>query len=154
MFYFSTYQSPLGNINIYVEDDYLIEVEIYQPNTNPLYKKAETPLIREVKKQLDEYFSHRRKQFDLPIKFNGTPFQLRVWQELAKIPYGETISYKELASRIGSPKACRAVGGANNKNKIGIIIPCHRVIGADGSLVGYAGGVHLKQQLLAIEKKQ
>ena len=103
-------------------------------------------------KQLKEYFCGKRRAFDLPIEPNGTEFQLKVWNALCQIPYGETRSYKEIAELIGSPKASRAVGGANNKNPIMIIIPCHRVIVADGSLIGYAGGIDTKEKLLELEK--
>lgn len=102
--------------------------------------------------QLDEYFSGRRKQFDLPLELHGTDFQMRVWKALLAIPYGETRSYKEIAEAIGNPKAVRAVGGANNKNKILILVPCHRVIGADGALTGFAAGTDIKQKLLDTEK--
>jgi methylated-DNA-[protein]-cysteine S-methyltransferase len=102
--------------------------------------------------QLSEYFSGKRKSFDLPLEPQGTEFQKKVWSALLEIPYGETRSYKDIAERIGNPKACRAVGGANNKNPIVIIIPCHRVIGAYGGLVGYGLGLPMKQQLLDIEK--
>lgn len=102
--------------------------------------------------QLEEYFSGRRKQFDLPLELHGTDFQMHVWKALLAIPYGETRSYKEIAEAIGNPKAVRAVGGANNKNKIIIIVPCHRVIGADGALTGFAAGTDIKQKLLDTEK--
>lgn len=111
----------------------------------------ETPLLREAKRQLREYFAGSRSRFDLPLAPAGTLFQRRVWEELQKIPYGETISYGTLAARIGNPKAGRAVGMANHRNPIAIIIPCHRVIGADGSLTGYGGGLPLKEKLLALE---
>ena len=104
-----------------------------------------------VRKQLAEYFAGARQQFDVPLKLTGTPFQKRVWQELVRIPFGTTISYAQLAQRIGKPTAARAVGHANGRNPISIIVPCHRVIGADGKLTGYAGGVNNKQWLLAWE---
>lgn len=104
-------------------------------------------------RELQEYFARQRRQFDLPLAPQGTPFQQRVWQALRQIPYGQTASYKQIAQTIGHPTACRAVGGANNKNPLPIFIPCHRVIGAGGSLTGYAGGLDLKQGLLALEAK-
>nr|MBO2498022.1 [Fe-S]-binding protein [Bacillota bacterium] len=107
--------------------------------------------LEHVKKQLAEYFDGKRRRFDLPVDLYGTPFQLRVWRELKKIPYGEVRSYKELARAIGSPKAVRAVGGANNKNPVPILVPCHRVIGSNGSLVGYGGGLSIKEYLLKLE---
>ena len=106
----------------------------------------------EVVKQLTEYFDGRRRRFDLPLAPEGTPFQQRVWQALLDIPYGETISYGELASRIGQRSASRAVGLANGSNPLPIVIPCHRVIGANGKLTGYGGGLPIKQQLLALER--
>ena len=98
------------------------------------------------------YFSKKRKSFDIPIKLEGTEFQKRVWDALIQIPYGKTCTYKDIAEKIGNPKACRAVGGANNKNPIMIIVPCHRVIGKNGDLVGYAGGIEVKQKLLDLEQ--
>lgn len=102
--------------------------------------------------ELDEYLLGKRKRFDVPIIYEGTPFQKQVWNELLNIPYGETRSYKEIAAAIGNPKGVRAVGMANNKNKLMVIIPCHRVIGANGALVGYAGGIELKEKLLKLER--
>lgn len=113
----------------------------------------ETELLKETIKQLEEYFRGVRKDFDLPVEPNGTEFQRRVWKSLIEIPYGETRSYSEIAKAIGNEKACRAVGMANNKNPIPIIIPCHRVIGVNGKLVGYAGGLDVKEKLLKLEKK-
>ncbi|WP_068776936.1 methylated-DNA--[protein]-cysteine S-methyltransferase [Paenibacillus sp. FJAT-26967] len=101
--------------------------------------------------QLDEYFAGRRKEFDLPIDLRGTEFQRRVWTALLKVPYGETASYKDIAESIGAPKAVRAVGGANNRNPVPILVPCHRIIGASGQLVGYAGGLNIKTTLLQLE---
>ena len=115
-------------------------------------KKAESPLIQKAAAQIKEYFEGSRKQFKLPIAMHGTEFQLAVWQALQKIPYGETRSYKEIAASIGRPKAVRAVGMANNRNPISIIVPCPRVIGHNGKLVGYGGGLPLKQYLLDLER--
>lgn len=103
--------------------------------------------------QLSEYFAGERKSFDVPLETHGTAFREKVWAALREIPYGETRSYKDIAIAVGNEKACRAVGGANNKNPVSIITPCHRVIGADGSMVGYGGGLDMKQQLLALEQK-
>ncbi|HPZ04773.1 MAG: methylated-DNA--[protein]-cysteine S-methyltransferase [Bacillota bacterium] len=113
---------------------------------------SETPLIREAAKQLEEYFVGKRKIFDIPLGPEGTPFQRAVWEALLEIPYGETRSYGDIAARIGNPKAARAVGMANNRNPIAVFVPCHRVIGASGKLVGYAGGVDVKKKLLELEK--
>jgi len=116
------------------------------------FERNETPLIKKAAKQLDEYFKKERRIFDLPLVLNGTDFQLKVWKALQKIPYGQTRGYGELTGIIGNPKACRAVGMANNRNPIAIIVPCHRVIGHDGSLTGFGGGVELKQKLLDLER--
>lgn len=116
-------------------------------------QEKEAPLLRDIKNQLQEYFNGQRRCFDLPLQPAGTTFQQKVWQALRQIPYGETRSYKELADMIGNPKACRAVGGANNKNPILILIPCHRVIGTDGSLTGFAAGLSAKKYLLELEQK-
>ncbi|MGC1617480.1 MAG: methylated-DNA--[protein]-cysteine S-methyltransferase [Candidatus Acidiferrum sp.] len=110
--------------------------------------------FRDVKQQLQEYFAGKRKDFDLPLVLEGTEFQLLVWRSLMKIPYGETVSYGQLARRIGSPDAARAVGLANGSNPIPIIIPCHRVIGSNGELTGFGGGLPVKKKLLALESKQ
>ena len=115
-------------------------------------KKIETKEIKKAYIELKEYLDGKRKVFDIPIKLNGTDFQKKVWEELLKIPYGETKSYLDIAKSIGNPKACRAVGMANNKNKIIIIVPCHRVIGSNKKLVGYAGGLDVKEKLLNLEK--
>ena len=108
--------------------------------------------FRTVLAQLGEYFAARRREFDLPLAPEGTPFQRAVWQALTRIPYGETVSYSELARRIGRPQASRAVGLANGANPLPIIVPCHRVIGADGSLTGFGGGLDIKRKLLALER--
>jgi len=117
------------------------------------FKTLETPLIRKAAAQLDEYFKGKRKTFDLPLALHGTAFQTRVWEALQNIPYGQTVSYGQIAAAAGNPKACRAAGMANNRNPVTIIIPCHRVIGSDGSLTGYAGGLELKQKLLLLERR-
>ena len=116
-------------------------------------EEKETPRLRECQRQLEEYFAGKRFKFSLPIELEGTNFQKRVWQALTCIPYGEVWSYRELAQAVGNPKACRAVGMANHNNPISIIIPCHRVIGADGSLTGYGGGLDKKQYLLELEQR-
>ncbi len=103
--------------------------------------------------QLSEYFAGKRKDFDLPLDLNGTPFQLSVWRALLNIPYGETRTYGEIARSLGKPQAARAVGMANHDNPVAVVVPCHRVVGHDGSLTGYAGGLHLKRALLALERQ-
>lgn len=149
MNYCKNMNSPIGNIEIMASNDGITSISIidkieYAENTNEYTEKAYV--------QLKEYFEGKRKTFDLEFDISGTAFREKVWKELTNIPFGETISYKELAKRIGNNKAIRAVGGANNKNPIGIVIPCHRVIGADGSLVGYARGLDRKKWLLDFEK--
>jgi methylated-DNA-[protein]-cysteine S-methyltransferase len=114
---------------------------------------GECGLLARSRQQLHEYFSGERREFDLPLNFNGTPFQTRVWQALTAIPYGETCSYSELAGRLGQPRAMRAVGAANGRNHIPIIVPCHRVINADGSLGGFSSGLWRKQKLLELEAR-
>ncbi len=114
---------------------------------------ASIDLNSDIQKQLTEYEKGSRKVFDLPLHLKGTEFQLKVWNALLEIPYGETRSYQQIAQRIGHPKALRAVGGACNRNPIGIIVPCHRVIGKNGKLTGYAGGLFYKELLLNHEKR-
>ena len=114
-------------------------------------KASPMPISQRAERELAEYFGGRRHVFDLPLAPSGTPFQLAVWRALCDIPYGQTRSYKEIAQAVGNPKACRAVGMANNRNPIPILIPCHRVVGADGTLVGYGGGLWIKRRLLSLE---
>ncbi|WP_328811910.1 methylated-DNA--[protein]-cysteine S-methyltransferase [Paradesulfitobacterium ferrireducens] len=108
--------------------------------------------IAEILRQMQDYLEGKRREFSVPLHQEGTPFQLKVWQELLKIPYGETLSYAEVAERVGTPRGQRAVGMANHQNPIAVIVPCHRVIGKNGSLTGYGGGLDLKEELLRIEK--
>jgi O-6-methylguanine DNA methyltransferase len=121
------------------------------PNRSDAPIAPPTPLLKRAAAQLGEYFNGARKAFDLPIALSGAPFSLKVWSALQEIPYGETRSYGEVAAMVGNPKAPRAVGMANNRNPLPIIVPCHRVIGADGSLTGYAGGLEAKRFLLELE---
>ena len=114
-------------------------------------EERETRMLAEAMRQLAEYFAGERREFELPLAPEGTPFMRRVWAELVKVPYGATATYGESAERIGNPGGSRAVGLANNRKPIAIIIPCHRIIGSSGKLVGYAGGVELKERLLALE---
>lgn len=140
---------------LFYQDMYIIERnnKIYAITTADIYdyQEEETELIKEAAKQLKEYYDGLRREFDLPLDLQGTPFQIKVWQELLKIPYGETRTYKQIAEAIGNPNASRAVGSANNRNRIMIVVPCHRVIGSDGKMVGYAGEIEMKEMLLAIE---
>jgi len=116
------------------------------------FVKAETPLIKKAAAQIEEYLNGKRKKFSLPLAMHGTEFQMDVWRALQTIPYGETRSYKEIAELVNRPKAVRAVGMANHHNPISIIVPCHRVIGHNGSLTGYGGGLPLKRRLLELEQ--
>lgn len=149
MFYSCKYQ--FANISLYLvaTETHLINIQFTQPQKALLQT---TELLSMATIQLDEYFQGKRTTFSLPFKLTGTPFQLTVWKELQNIPYGQTTSYKEIAQKINKPKAYRAIGMANNKNPLPIIIPCHRVIGSNGKLIGYAGGLKLKNYLLALEK--
>ena len=149
MVLFCKYQ--FENISLYLvaTETHLINIQFTQPQKALLQT---TELLSMATIQLDEYFQGKRTTFSLPFKLTGTPFQLAVWKELQNIPYGQTTSYKEIAQKINKPKACRAVGMANNKNPLPIIIPCHRVIGSNGKLIGYAGGLKLKNYLLELEK--
>ena len=139
-----------GIIKIVCSEDYVISVsfaDTIRENDNG------SKVLDKALKQMSEYFSGQRKEFDLPLYFEGTEFQKSVWNELRKIPYGATVSYKYIAEGIKNEKAVRAVGNVNNKNKIMIIVPCHRVIGKNGRLVGFAGGLDKKEFLLEHEKK-
>jgi methylated-DNA-[protein]-cysteine S-methyltransferase len=150
------YETVIGKIAIAMEDKFLTNIfYVHRVGALESYKfiERETVEMGDVFDQIQEYLSGKRKIFDVPIVLRGTDFQKKVWERLVKIPYGETRSYKEIAQQIGIPKGARAVGMANHNNPIPIIIPCHRVIGASGNLVGYGGGLDLKQKLLALEKK-
>lgn len=144
------YETELGTIGIRENNKSITDIYFSKVDTND--NVEETDLIKECFKQLTEYFKGNRIEFDLPLEAQGTEFQKKVWSELLKIPYGKTKSYKDIAIAIGNEKACRAVGMANNKNPIPIIIPCHRVIGSNGKLIGYAGGLNVKEKLLNVEK--
>jgi methylated-DNA-[protein]-cysteine S-methyltransferase len=150
--YIQYINTPIGTIKIVADNEYLLEVEMN--NSMPAENNNEANRItQQAAEQLAEYFEGKLHKFNLPVMQAGTAFQQRVWGQLSQIPYGKTISYKTLAIQLGDVKCIRAAGTANGKNKIGIIVPCHRVIGANGSLVGYAGGLHNKQWLLAHEAK-
>lgn len=146
------YKTPIGTVCIEEDEGYITVVYIDEAGSD--IDDIETELIRQTYTQLCEYFDGKRREFDIPIKPCGTDFQQKVWEALRTIPYGETRSYGEIAAQIGSPKACRAVGGANNKNPILIITPCHRVIGADGTLVGFGAGLDVKRKLIELERRQ
>ena len=143
------YDTPVGKLIIGEENGAITRVTWTQLPKS--YLQEETELILECRNQLEEYFAGKRKTFDLPLAPKGTEFQQKVWSALQDIPYGQTVSYGDIAHAVGRPKACRAVGQANHVNPISIIVPCHRVMGADGSLTGYAGGVDKKMALLTLE---
>jgi len=153
---FFIYNCKFCNLFIAEDSEAVCRVGFYDNKTQnkilPDYVYGETSLIKTTIKQLDEYFNKKRRSFNLPLVLHGTDFQITVWKALQKVPYGETCSYGEIASVIGKPKASRAVGMANNRNPIAIIVPCHRVIGSNGNLTGYAGGLELKKKLLDLEK--
>jgi len=143
--------TPSGLLKIYAHDQAINAITFVDHQEEDT---AASALTAQATLQLTEYFANTRRTFDLPLAPVGTIFQQQVWQLLCDIPYGETVSYSVIAQRLGNPKAVRAVGGANGKNPISIIVPCHRVIGANGTLTGYAGGLVRKSQLLRLENPQ
>ena len=147
------YETVIGELAI--ADNGKAITELYFKNKIDLEGKniEETELIKKAFNEFKEYLSGARKSFDISLEPEGTEFQLKVWEALKSIPYGETCSYKDIAEKVGSPKAYRAVGLANNKNPISIFIPCHRVIGSNGKLIGYGGGLDVKEFLLKLEKE-
>ncbi len=165
MRYIKYVETKLGMIGIVEKDNKIVKVIIINENDKNSkdkedskndyenYQEKDTELLLKAKNELEEYFEGKRKEFDLPLEQEGTEFQKRVWNALEKIPYGETRTYKEVAKMVGNEKASRAVGMANNKNNIPIIVPCHRVIGSNGKLVGYALGLDMKKYLLNLESK-
>jgi methylated-DNA-[protein]-cysteine S-methyltransferase len=148
-----TIQTPVGPVSIQANDDAVTAVSFHNNDMAPVENGSSHPLIQKCAAQLQEYFEGKRKIFDLPLQQQGSAFQQNVWTQLLKIDYGKTVSYLELSKRIGDVKAIRAVGTTNGKNQIAIIVPCHRVIGSDGSLTGYAGGLWRKKWLLEHEGK-
>lgn len=155
---FKTVATPVGRLKLVAKGKALSA--ILWENDRPgrvrlgeMREDADDPTLLEVERQLGEYFAGRRDRFDVPLEFAGTEFQKKVWGALLEIPYGQTRSYRSIAERIGHAKAVRAVGAANGRNPISIIAPCHRVIGASGSLTGFAGGLDVKARLLALERK-
>ena len=150
--------SPVGILKLVATKNALVAV--LWENENPkrvrlaeLIEQVDHPILLATQKQLSEYFAGTRQRFDLPLDFEGTEFQKRVWQALLDIPFGETRSYRDIAEQVGNIKAVRAVGAANGKNPISIIAPCHRVVGVNGKLVGFAGGLNNKEILLGLEKQ-
>lgn len=153
--FFTEITTPLGMVTIQANPDGLLGIWFETCTTKPDdlgVRDDHHPVLLQTKRQLEEYFSGLRNEFELPIAATGTDFQQQVWHALTTIPYGETWSYQDLADAIGNPKAVRAVGMANGKNPISIVVPCHRVIGKSGKLTGYAGGIERKQRLLALEQ--
>jgi methylated-DNA-[protein]-cysteine S-methyltransferase len=151
-----TVDSPIGPLAIFVDERARLSEVRFAGAIGSAVDAGESmaPMCRRVIAQLDEYFAGTRRTFDIALGMQGTEFQLAVWNELLRIPFGETISYAELARRIGRPAAVRAVGAANGANPIPVIVPCHRVIGTNGSLTGYGGGIQRKQWLLAHEGRR
>ncbi|ATH71928.1 methylated-DNA--[protein]-cysteine S-methyltransferase [Bacillus altitudinis] len=155
--YYTVYTAPIGALYILEKDGAIIEVKFDDESflvkeQRDRFKQEDTPVLKEAKKQLDEYFKGDRKVFDLPLKQAGSPFQEQVWEALSTIPYGESKSYADIAEAIGNPKAVRAIGQANRRNALPIFIPCHRVIGKDRTLTGYAGTkTGMKAILLELE---
>ena len=154
---FTYLQSPIGPLLLASSGFRLHSITFPKPGSPATPRSnwnEDASAFKEPIHQLQAYFAGELENFDLPLGPEGTPFQQKVWNELCRIPYGETISYGELAKRIGNPNASRAVGLANGSNPIPIVIPCHRVIGSNGKLTGYGGGLPIKEKLLAVEKKQ
>jgi methylated-DNA-[protein]-cysteine S-methyltransferase len=151
----TTVDSPVGRLTLVALDGVLTGLYMDEQRHRPaqeVFGRPDPDVLGAVRSQLTEYFTGQRTEFDLPMNMLGTPFQQRVWTALQDIPYGETISYGELAELLGNPKAGRAVGLANGKNPISIIVPCHRVVGANGDLTGYGGGIERKRHLLDFER--
>ncbi|HZT64486.1 MAG TPA: methylated-DNA--[protein]-cysteine S-methyltransferase [Acidimicrobiales bacterium] len=151
-------ESPIGPLTLVAEDGVLVGLHMHDQRHAPAPGSIGCPsddpndgALGRARRQLEEYFAGDRCSFDVDVRLDGTPFQQRVWEALRSIPYGEIISYGELAARVGRPGAARAVGLANGRNPVAIIVPCHRVIGANGSLTGYGGGLERKQWLLGLE---
>lgn len=150
MIFYITYNSPIGTLYIGEENSSLVFISLYKPNL-PMTLNT-TPCLDNAVSQLNEYFNSKRTSFDLPLNLKGTKFQIKVWQALLAIPYAKTVSYQDIAIKIGNPKAVRAVGAANAKNPLAIVVPCHRVIGKNGKLTGYNGGLSVKEFLLNLER--
>lgn len=150
--YYTTIESPIDELLLTKEGDHLTGLQMAPWSPSPDWKRNDSH-FKDVIAQLGAYFAGELQEFDVPTKANGTPFQLRVWEALRAIPYGETRSYGEIARQVGKPSAVRAVGRANGANPIAVIVPCHRVIGANGTLTGYGGGLDRKQKLLELERR-
>jgi len=156
--FYKEMESPVGKLKLVASENALIGVlwtwEHLDRLSDDVHKvDGHHPILAETERQLSEYFAGKRTQFELPLEPRGTEFQQKVWRALRTIPFGKTKSYIDIAEAIGSPRACRAVGAANGKNPISIVIPCHRVVGANGSLTGFGGGLETKAKLLAHEAR-
>jgi len=156
---YKTIPSPVGQLILVARETRLAAIlweneRLNRVRLGPLEEDTQHPVLKETERQLLEYFAGQRRRFELELDFAGTDFQVRVWQALLTIPFGETRSYRDIALQIGQPTAVRAVGAANGRNPISIIAPCHRVIGSSGSLTGFAGGLAAKQFLLSLEGQQ
>lgn len=151
MKYYYSYRTRIGELWFQADETGITRISFSRGEEKDV--KQETAIIKQAYSQIEEYFQGKRTSFDLLLNLEGTPFQRKVWEVLKTIPYGEVWSYKQVATAIGNPLASRAVGMANNRNPIPILVPCHRVIGTNGKLVGYAGGLGVKEQLLNLEKQ-
>ena len=156
MIRYARFDSPLGPVLATADDEGITHIDFVggkhaKPIEPDWVEDPKAPALRACGMQLAEYFNGTRTGFELPLAPNGTPFQKRVWDEIARVPYGKTISYGELAKRAGAPGQARAAGAATGRNPLGVVIPCHRIVGADGSLTGYAGGLERKRGLLELE---
>lgn len=159
IYFYKEIPSPVGILKLVATNDGLAAIlwENDRPNRVPfksIEEKKDHPILLETEAQLKAYFANKLDKFSIPLDFAGTEFQKKVWKALLTIPFGKTCSYKQIAELISNPKAVRAVGAANGKNPISIVVPCHRVIGANGKLTGFAGGLPTKEYLLNLEQKQ
>ena len=150
--YFTSLETPVGKLWLTASEDALCTLGWRKPKLSGMEEKSSHPVLRATVKQLKEYFQGKRKAFDLPLQPQGTEFQMKVWRELSRIPYGKTISYGEQAKRVGYKKAARAVGSANGRNPLAIVVPCHRVVAGSG-LGGFGGGLEAKRILLSLESR-
>lgn len=156
MIRYARFDTPLGTVVATAADGFITSIDFvdakYAKSVAADWKEdPQFPPLADCMRQLGDYFAGKRRRFELPLAPQGTPFQKRVWQEIARVPFGETITYSELARRAGASGSARAAGAATGRNPVGVVIPCHRIVGADGSLTGYAGGLHRKQRLLELE---
>lgn len=154
---FKTMESPVGKLKLIASDEGLVAIlwQLDRPSRTRLGELVEDnqhPVLLKAERQLGEYFAGKRNEFDISLDMRGTPFQKNVWEALLAIPFGETRSYRQIAKQLGNPNATRAVGAANGRNPLPIIVPCHRVIGSTGSLTGFGGGLETKAHLLDLEK--